>query len=331
MDNQITPLLSVVVVAYNHANYIRQCLDGILMQQTNFPFEIILGEDESNDGTREICMEYAERFPQKIKLLLHSRENVLYIDGRPTGRSNYITCLKECNGKYIAQCEGDDYWTDPLKLQQQIDFLENNHDYVVCYHDARVIDQHGNAIFDSKLNNFYKRDLGKNGLKKAPLLIFHSMCYRNVLQEFPSQFYKVINGDSFITSMLGNHGKGKYMEAIVPSVHRQHSGGMWTSIKEMDKIGLRMRFYENCISYYKELKDKETITYFNRQGVKASKRYLTLASKNPYDNQFISGLKNYFKFLPETKTLGWILFPIKMSVIYLYYLVTNPFRSYGKK
>ena len=171
MDDTNAPFVSVLVVTYNHANYIRQCLDGILMQQTNFSFEIILGEDESNDGTREICMEYAERFPKKIKLLLHSRENVLYIDGRPTGRANLIACLKESNGKYIAQCEGDDYWTDPLKLQQQVDFLENNDDYVVCYHDARVIDQYGNAIFDSKLNNFYKRDFGKNGLKKAPLLI----------------------------------------------------------------------------------------------------------------------------------------------------------------
>ena len=322
MDNQITPLLSVVVVAYNHANYIRQSLDGILMQQTNFPFEIILGEDESTDGTREICKEYAERFPQKIKLLLHSRENVLYIEGRPTGRANYIACLNECTGKYIAQCEGDDYWTDPLKLQQQVDFLENNHDFVVCYHDANVIDQHGNPISESKLNKNYKKDFDGDGLKKAPLLIFHSI---------PPQFYQVINGDSFITSMLGNYGKGKYMDEIVPSVHRQHAGGMWASIKQLDKISLRLRFYENCISYYKTLNDAETVACFNLQGVKASKKYLSLASKNPFGTHFFLGLKNYFKFTPRNKSIAWLLFPLKKTVVYCFNFITNPFRPYGKK
>ncbi len=331
MDTKNTPLLSVIVVTYNHANYIGQCLDGILMQQTNFPFEIILGEDESSDGTREICQEYAERFPQNIKLLLQSREDVLYINDRPTGRANYIACLNECKGKYIAQCEGDDYWTDPLKLQKQVDFLEHNDSYVVCYHDASVIDQHGNAVSDSKLKKNYKKDFTYNALKKAPLLIFHSMCYRNVLKEFPSQFYEVINGDSFIISMLGNYGDGKYMDEIVPSVHRQHSGGMWTSIKQLEKISLRLRFYENCISYYRELKDNETVSYFNLQGVKTIQKYLTLTAKNPVGNHFFLGLKKYFEFSPKSKSLSWLIFPIKKSAIYFYYFVTNPFRPYGNK
>ena len=331
MDTKNVPLLSVIVVTYNHAKYIRQCLDGILMQQTIFPFEIILGEDESNDDTREICKEYAARFPQKIKLLLNSREDVLYINNRPTGRANYIACLNECKGKYIAQCEGDDYWTDPLKLQQQVDFLENNDNYVVCYHDASIIDQHGSSISDSKLKINYKKDFLGSELKKAPLLIFHSMCFRNVLKEFPPQFFEVINGDSFITSMLGNYGEGKYIDEIFPSVHRQHIGGMWSSIKQLEKISLRMLFYENCISYYKELKDKKTVAYFNKQGVKTSRKYLSLASKNPVGNHFFLGLKRYFEFSPKSKSLSWIIFPIKKSAIYFYYFFTNPFRAYGNK
>ncbi|MEZ4781129.1 MAG: glycosyltransferase [Flavobacteriaceae bacterium] len=119
------PLVSVVVGVYNHERFIKLCLNGILMQKTDFKYEIILGEDASTDGTREICKEYAKRFPDKIKLFLRSRKDVIYINGNATGRYNFIENLKACQGKYIALCDGDDYWTDPLKLQKQVDFLKH--------------------------------------------------------------------------------------------------------------------------------------------------------------------------------------------------------------
>ena len=118
------PLVSICVVTYNHQNYIKQCLDGVLMQECNFEYEVLLGEDNSTDTTRKLCIEYAERFPDKIRLFLHDRSNVIYINGKPTGRFNFIYNLKQAKGKYIALCEGDDYWTDPTKLQKQVDFLE---------------------------------------------------------------------------------------------------------------------------------------------------------------------------------------------------------------
>src|SRR5690606_37807476 len=139
MDSEIKPLVSVCVQTYNQEHYIKQCLEGILMQQTTFPFEIILGEDESNDGTREICKQYAAQYPDKIKLFLRSRKDVIYINGNPTGRFNFIENLKACSGKYIALCEGDDYWTDPLKLQKQVDFLESNKEYVIHSGVAQII------------------------------------------------------------------------------------------------------------------------------------------------------------------------------------------------
>src|SRR5690606_9572949 len=92
--------VSVLVQTYNHAPYIRQCLDGILMQETDFDFEILLGEDASTDGTREICIEYAQEHPDKIRLFLHSRENNISINGRPSGRFNFCNNLFEANGEY---------------------------------------------------------------------------------------------------------------------------------------------------------------------------------------------------------------------------------------
>ena len=94
-------LVSVVVVTYQHEKYIRECLDGILQQKTNFPFEIIIGEDQSSDGTREICKEYADKYPEKIRLFLHSRENVIYINGNATGRYNFLECLKSSTGNIL--------------------------------------------------------------------------------------------------------------------------------------------------------------------------------------------------------------------------------------
>ena len=114
------PLVSVCVVAYEQKDFIRQCLDSILGQKTNFEWELIIGEDGSTDGTKEICEDYAKRYPDKIRLQLRSRQEVIHINGRPTARYNIIQTIKASKGKYIAILEGDDYWTDPRKLQKQI-------------------------------------------------------------------------------------------------------------------------------------------------------------------------------------------------------------------
>src|SRR5688572_19782896 len=114
------PLVSVSCMTYNHAPYIRQCLDPTLNQQTKFAFEIVIHDDASTDGTKEIIEEYAARYPGII-VPLFQKENQYSkgIRGLPS-RFNY----PRCRGRYIAICEGDDYWTDPLQLQKQVDFLE---------------------------------------------------------------------------------------------------------------------------------------------------------------------------------------------------------------
>jgi glycosyltransferase involved in cell wall biosynthesis len=126
-------LVSICVQTYQQVNFIRECLDSILMQQTNFAFEILLGEDNSTDGTREICIEYAKKHQDKIRLFLHSRENNIKINSKPTGRFNFLNNLSEARGKFIAFCEGDDFWIDKLKLQKQVDFLCNDNDYGLIF------------------------------------------------------------------------------------------------------------------------------------------------------------------------------------------------------
>ena len=120
-------IVSICCQTYNHKDYIAQAIESFLMQKTNFSFEILLRDDASNDGTAEICKEYAEKFPKAINLLAYNENQ--YLKGVSPFRDN----VKRAQGKYIAICEGDDYWTDPYKLQKQVDFLEANDEYVLCH------------------------------------------------------------------------------------------------------------------------------------------------------------------------------------------------------
>jgi glycosyltransferase involved in cell wall biosynthesis len=140
------------MITYNHGVYIREAIKGVLMQQTSFLVELIIGEDCSKDGTRKICQEYAYKYPNKIKLLLH-KENIGSI-------ANFIATVKACNNKYIALCDGDDYWTDPYKLQKQVDFLEQNPEYGLVYTDFNIINSYGLLNNESEVLNF------KNKLEK---------------------------------------------------------------------------------------------------------------------------------------------------------------------
>ena len=127
------PLVSIVCITYNHEPYLPQALDGCLMQRTTFPIEIILAEDCSTDGTRAICEEYAKRYPDKIRYIW-SETNVGAV-------ANERRAMEAAQGKYIAFCEGDDYWTDADKLQRQVDFMESHPDYSVTFHRYRIYDE----------------------------------------------------------------------------------------------------------------------------------------------------------------------------------------------
>lgn len=121
-------LVSISCATYNHESYIRQCLEGFVMQKTNFEFEILIHDDASTDGTTTIIREYVDKYPNLIKPIFQTENQ--YSKGVPISQTyNW----PRARGKYIALCEGDDYWTDPYKLQKQVDFLEANPEYSMCY------------------------------------------------------------------------------------------------------------------------------------------------------------------------------------------------------
>lgn len=130
-----TPVVSIISLTYNHAPYIRECLEGFLMQKTDFPFEVIIHDDASTDGTADIVREYAAKYPDIIKPIIQT-------ENQYSKHHDFNKILKGCLdkslGKYIAFCEGDDYWIDPLKLQKQVDFLESHPDYGMVYSFSNI-------------------------------------------------------------------------------------------------------------------------------------------------------------------------------------------------
>lgn len=224
---------SVCIQTYNHEPFIAQALDSVLMQETEFDYEIIVGEDESQDGTRSICMDYAERNPDRIRLFLRSRKDVIYVNGRPTGRFNFVQNLKAARGQYVALLDGDDYWTDPHKLQKQVGALEAHPECVLSQHDAMVVDECGRTIKGSMLPPHLKRDLSADELIRGAWVLTLTACFRNIMLDYPPEFLRVFNGDAFLFSLLGNFGGSKYVgHSTLPAAYRSHRGGVWSAMSD---------------------------------------------------------------------------------------------------
>ena len=167
-------MVSIQCLVYNHEPYLRQCLDGFVMQKANFKFEAIVHDDVSTDRSAEIIREYAEKYPDIIKPIFE-KENQF-----SKGFDKLSSIMNAAGkGKYIALCEGDDYWTDPLKLQKQVDFMEAHPDYAMCFSDAVVTweDDKGiiprSGFFNVETREYTGQDLLRNWVPTASVL------YRN--------------------------------------------------------------------------------------------------------------------------------------------------------
>ncbi len=239
------PLLTVHLITYNHADYIRKAIESVLMQEVDFPMEIVLGDDDSSDGTREICVEYAEKYPDLIRLQLHHRENNHSLYGRPTQLFQYWYNTLNSRGKYIAVLSGDDYWTDPCKLEQQVSFLEAEPEYCFTHHNAVVVDGSGGVKEEKYFSSERDETTSKEELVRAPLVVASSAVFKNVFSSVPKIFMKTIHEDRLVTSTLSRYGKAKYFEGV-KSAYRKNIKGIYDSSSEKVKY-LDKRKYLNII------------------------------------------------------------------------------------
>lgn len=227
MENK-KPLVSVCCITYNHEPYIRDAIEGFLLQKTAFPIEIIIHDDASTDKTAEIIKSYANKYPDLI-FPIYQTENQ-YSKG--IRRIAVIFTFPKVRGKYIALCEGDDYWTDPFKLQKQVDFMEENPDCSVCFHAAEQI------YGDRDLKNNVKRPKriprnGKYSMRHAILgggsfMPTASMVLRTkICHNFPAWVFRSPVGDIPLMLVLAEQGKIGYIKDVM-SVYRVMTANSWS-------------------------------------------------------------------------------------------------------
>jgi len=254
-SEQHEPLLTVVCLTYNHEAFIRATLDGFLAQQTNFPFEVVVHDDASTDGTAAIIREYEACYPHIIRPI-YQQQNQFSL-GVPFSTALFA----RSKARYIAYCEGDDYWTDPHKLQIQVDFLESHPDYVMTYHDAYMFNSSG-IVRDIHLGGKFRRDASARELMQARPLSTLTVCFRNLIGELPPEFHSVEVLDICWWSLLGAHGKGKFLGEIKPAAYRVHEGGIFSMRTSKQRIHMSMHAYYSLARYYRRIGNQAMYEYF---------------------------------------------------------------------
>lgn len=228
--------ISVIMITYNHADYISKAIEGVLMQKTNFRVELIISNDASLDGTHDAIQKAIENLPENISVTYFNQERNIGM------MPNFLFALQLAKSPYLAQCDGDDYWTDENKLQKQFDFLEANPDYQICHHN--VLERRGLKYRkrNHKLTEDKTDDLKR--LAQGNFVHSSSIMVRNTVQEFPEYFARAENGDYFLLLLAARKGKLKYLNEVM-SVYRIHNKSSWSSMKKRTQRETHINFLKN--------------------------------------------------------------------------------------
>ncbi len=229
MDDSAKPLVSICCITYNHEKFIAEALDSFLMQQVAFEYEIVIGEDGSTDGTRKICEDYQRQYPDKIRLLPFT-DNMGAL-------KNVIKTLEAGKGKYIAFCEGDDYWTEHLKLQKQVDILEENPGYSMVFSDRKIVNENGEELGES---NYTKEVYSLKDIINGFIPATQTIVFRNnkTLVNFFSFQQGIYSGDRFLSYFCAQFGN-IYRLSEVTAAYRDSGSGVWSKYSAIEKLKLR--------------------------------------------------------------------------------------------
>lgn len=308
------PLLSIKCLVYNHEPFLRQCLDGFVMQKTNFPFEAIVHDDASTDGSAAIIREYAEKYPDIIKPIYETENQYSKRDGSIGRIIDKTMCP---NTRYIAYCEGDDYWTDPDKLQIQVDFLESHPDFVICSHDCIDYDENthkfaelsqwGRSRFDDNTNYEIEEYTLDNYFKAwwtQPL----SCVYRRgpYNEEIKNKGFSSAIDDIYYYVVL-QHGKGAFLKRLM-GVYRMHSGGVWTSRSMVEQYKGLMKY---AIEIYNVEGDRRALW---RARVKMI-NMLGQLRKSGEKGYLVRELKDYYKQVPFSEFVYTLYRLVRREII----------------
>jgi len=245
-----TPLVTIWTTTYNHAPFIRQCLEGILMQKTTFSFELLIHDDASTDETADIIREYEARYPNIVKPI-YQTENLFSKGGGITRKF----LLPRSQGKYIAACEGDDYWTDPLKLQKQIEFLESHPDYTICGGMYWILEEGKSEPIE---RDWFVREMAK--FPKGKTVTLDNFLYPYSLQFLTVCFLKDCYDvekikqisyakDDTCYAVFLEQGKG-FIFPDYFGVYRLHQGGIWAGKISEEQVRSNEKCYGQLVQFF---------------------------------------------------------------------------------
>jgi glycosyltransferase involved in cell wall biosynthesis len=285
--------VSVQVITYNHEKYIAQAIESVLMQEVNFDYEIVIGEDCSTDKTREIVLAYQEKHPDKIRALLRERNL--------GGMKNVVETFNACRGEYIAALEGDDYWTSPHKLQKQVDYLDQHPECALCFHNVTRFYQDGSREPHTYNAPDQKEICTLDDLwVKNFITTCSAMLRKKCVEPLPAWFVTLPWGDWTLFILAARRGPIGYLKEVM-GAHRIHSGGMWSSLDRIERLELLFRFY-TAIDAYLEF------AYHNAIRVQVAKQCFYLAEEYEKNKDLTNARKYALKYLresnSESKALG---------------------------
>jgi len=218
------PLVSVHMITYNHEKYIAQAIEGVLMQKCDFPIQLVIGEDCSTDNTAAIIKEYEKKYPDIIKARYNNPNKGMHANG--------ILTFQECTGKYIATCEGDDYWTDPLKLQKQVDFLVQHPECSFCFHDSEQLKDgvfhKSNSNNSSGIVSYSVDEFFNISIQSATVLLRNNDIINNLLN------INAPHGDIVLWTLMLQYGYCAKIN-INGAVRRVHDNGIFSGATESKK------------------------------------------------------------------------------------------------
>jgi glycosyltransferase involved in cell wall biosynthesis len=280
------------MMAYNHQDFIAQAIESILMQKTSFDLELIIANDFSSDNTDSIIKKIIEKdnnAKEKIKYINNSKN----IGMQP----NFILAYNHCKGKYIAECEGDDYWTDPYKLQKQVDFLESNPEYAITFHKVKIYNEIKEKFEEDTLNTFTNETTTLNDLLRGNYIRTVSTVFRNSrkLASLIEKLNDVTPGDWLVFIVTASTGKIRYINQEM-AVYRVSYVGVWSTIDNKQR-----KYYKEILNGYEFLynylnKDDYTIVYHSHM------HYIGLAAiinkeKGKYLNYYFYKALLYYRLL----------------------------------
>lgn len=305
------PMVSIVCLTFNHEKYIADAIESFLMQKVDFPIEIIIHDDASTDNTADIIRVYESRYPNLIKPI-YQKEN--QHSKKVKIGSTFIFPL--VRGKYVATCEGDDFWNNPEKLQKQVDFLESNANHVMCFHAVAVIDTNKNFLgrywgFYGKGSREYTiKDTVKAGTVHVSSRLIRSKYYK---QKRPGWMSNATHGDYAFALFLSTEGKVYYIDEVMSSYRTEVEGSKITNFKHSYTAEKEIQYLQNRIETLNMADKYYKYRYHNEiQMVNLISEVKILLLENKIS---IFALSKYWLFLKQEGVVQLIKYLIKYTTL----------------